>query len=122
YYKRTEYTNVDHEQQLEVPRMDPLEKEKIVALQDQLDAHNRGKESVAFFTRQKEEAEHEYTYAQRALKSIDLEEEQLNNAIEEEVLRYPFLDRIELPNWEEVGHLLQDIQSLQLHLKDVHHQ
>lgn len=122
YYKRTEYARVDNEQQLEVPSIDPLEKEKIISLQEQLDAHIRATESVAFLTRQKEEAEYEYAHTQRALKDIETEEQQLNVAIEHEVLRYPFLDRIELSDWEDIGHLLQDIQSLQLQLRDVHRQ
>lgn len=119
YFKRKEYIADKETNMKSSPEkaVDLTEKEQ-EDLQEQLDAHLKARESILFLKRQKEESDQLCAKLQKELDELIKNEQQLNEKIEQEVLLYPFLDRIEIPYWEEVGHVLRDVQVLHTKSED----
>src|SRR5699024_10365742 len=123
YFKRKDYMN--YEQKVNPPSEtsdEVLDETERAHLQEKIDQHNRSMEGIDFLNERREEFQQLYTQRESELQHVLQAEEKVNKQIEEELFTYPFLDKIELPYWEEIGLVLRDVQSLRLQEEDISEQ
>lgn len=81
-------------------------------LEESIRAHEFASESIAHLIQQLGEVDRTIINRQKQLDELLQDEQVLNEQIEEHVQMYPFLDKIELPYWGEVGYVLRDVHVL----------
>lgn len=117
---RKEYTKINPENLKGQANTDTsLSEEEQRTLRERLDVHEQTAHMIVRLKQQREEAEQIHIQVQRQLEDLIEIEQSLNGQIEAHIYTYPFLDRIELSHWEDVGYVLREAHGIHRKLNDV---